>query len=157
MARRYALRDEQWPKTADVLPGRDETVGVTAKDNRLFVDTMGNPTGFHLTPGQASDLAGAEVLLPAVVAETVIADKASDADKRVLQPLQRAGKTAVMPPKSNRKVQRPYDEELYKARHRIEHFLARLKQYRAMATCYDKRATIFLAVVYMVASILWLN
>jgi transposase len=97
------------------------------------------------------------VLLPAVVADPVIADTAFDADTRVLQPLQRAGKTAVMPPKSNRKVQRPYDKELYKARHLIENFFARLKQYRAIATRYDKRAKIFLAAVYMVASILWLH
>jgi transposase len=75
----------------------------------------------------------------------------------VLEPLQRAGKTAVIPPKANRKVQRSYDEELYKARHLIENFFARLKQYRAIATRYDKRAKIFLAAVYMVAAIIWLN
>ena len=118
---------------------------------------MGYPTGFHLTPGQASDLAGADVLLPAVTADIVIADKAFDADARVLEPLKQAGKTAVIPPKANRKVQRPYDEELYKARHLIENFFARLKQYRAIATRYDKRAKIFLAAVYMVAAIIWLN
>jgi transposase len=118
---------------------------------------LGNPTGFHLTPGQASDLVGADVLLPAVAADIVIADKAFDADTRVLAPLQQAGKTAVIPPKANRKVQRSYDEELYKARHLIENFFARLKQYRAIATRYDKRAKIFLAAVYMVAAIIWLS
>jgi len=97
------------------------------------------------------------VLLPAVAADIVIADKAFDADARVLEPLQRAGKTAVIPPKANRKVQRSYDEELYKARHLIENFFARLKQYRAIATRYDKRGNIFLAAVYMVAAIIWLN
>lgn len=40
MARRYALRDDQWQKIAGLLPRRDETVGVTAKDNRLFVDAV---------------------------------------------------------------------------------------------------------------------
>ena len=97
------------------------------------------------------------MLLPAVAAAIVMADKAFDADKRGLEPLKQAGKTAVMPPKANRRVQRPEEEELYKARHLIENFFARLKQYRAIATRDDKRAKIFLAAVYMVAAIIWLN
>lgn len=40
MARRYGLRDDQWAKIEDLLPGREETVGVTAKDNRLFVEAV---------------------------------------------------------------------------------------------------------------------
>jgi len=85
-------------------------------------DALGNPTGFHLTPGQAHDLDGAEALLPRIDADTIIADKAFDADARVLEPLRKAGKTIVIPPKSNRKVPRAYDEDLYKARHLIENF-----------------------------------
>jgi transposase len=86
-------------------------------------DALGHPTGFYLTPGQAHDLEGADTLLPGIAADTVIADKAYDADERVLEPLRQAGKTAVIPPKSNRKTQRFYDKDLYKARHRIENFL----------------------------------
>jgi transposase len=52
----------------------------------------------------------------------------------VLRPLAQAGKTAVIPPKANRRDPRPYDKELYKARHLIENFFAKLKQYRAIAT-----------------------
>ena len=40
MRRRYALRDDQWERIRDLLPGREDTVGVTAKDNRLFVDAV---------------------------------------------------------------------------------------------------------------------
>lgn len=40
MSRRYALRDDQWDRIKDLLPGREDTVGVTAKDNRLFVDAV---------------------------------------------------------------------------------------------------------------------
>ena len=64
-------------------------------------DALGNPTGFHLTPGQAHYLEGADVLLPGIEADTVIADKAFDADERVIQPLQQAGKVVVIPPKAN--------------------------------------------------------
>ena len=52
----------------------------------------------------------------------------------MLQPLAQAGKTAVIPPKANRKELRPYDKDLYKARHLIENFFAKLKQFRAIAT-----------------------
>jgi transposase len=121
------------------------------------VDALGKPTGFLLTPGQACDLEGADVLLSAIDAPIVIADKGYDADERVLQPLARAGKTAVIPPKANRKVQRDYDTDLYQARHRIENFFCKLKQFRAIATRYDKTARNFLAAVYLAAATVWLN
>jgi transposase len=87
----------------------------------------------------------------------VIADKAYDADERVLRPLQQAGKAFVIPPRSNRQNPREYDRELYKARHLIENFFARLKQFRAIATRYDKTAANFLAAIYLAASVIWLN
>ena len=87
----------------------------------------------------------------------LIADKAFDADQRVLEPLAAAGKTAVIPPRGNRKVSRDYDHDLFKARHLIENFFARLKQYRAIATRYDKTARNFLAAVQLAAAVIWLN
>lgn len=121
------------------------------------VDALGNPTGFALTPGQACDLDGADVLLPQIEADILIADKGFDADERVIIPLELAGKTVVIPPKANRKQPRTYDTDLYKARHLIENFFARLKQFRAIATRYDKRAINFLAGVYLASTITWLN
>jgi transposase len=120
-------------------------------------DALGNPTAFHLTGGQASDLAGADALLPEVTAATVIADKGYDAEARMLAPLREAGQTAVIPPKRNRKVQREYDHDLYEARHLIENFFCTLKQFRAIATRYDKTARNFLAAVYLAATVILLN
>jgi len=88
------------------------------------VDALGNPTGFVLTPGQACGLAGADELLSALEADTLIADKGYDANQRVIEPWQQAGKTVVIPPKRNRKVPREYDRHLYQARHLIENFSA---------------------------------
>lgn len=121
------------------------------------VDALGNPLSFHLTPGQACDLDGADQLLPDLVADAILADKAYDADERVIEPLQAIGKTVVIPPKRNRTIARDYDRHLYKARHLIENFFAHLKQYRAIATRYDKRAINFLGAVYLAASVIWLN
>ena len=121
------------------------------------VDALGNPTGFFLTGGQASDLAGADALLPKLAAATLIADRGYDAEARVLAPLREAGKTAVIPPKRNRKIQREYDRDLYGARHLAENFFCKLKQFRAIATRYDKTARNFLAAIQFVASIILLN
>ncbi len=122
-----------------------------------MVDALGNPVGFHLTGGQAHDLVGSDHLIPIMQAATLIADKAFDADERVIDPLRAAGKQVVIPPKSNRRACRTYDKHLYKARHLIENFFARLKQYRAIATRYDKTARNFLAAVYLAATVHWLN
>ena len=122
-----------------------------------IVDALGNPIGFHLTPGQAHDLDGADKLLPGIEAEKVLADKAYDANERVITPLIAAGKEPVIPPKSNRNDQRHYDGELYKARSLVENFFCRIKQFRAIATRYDKTACNFLAAIQLVASIIWIN
>ncbi len=121
------------------------------------VDALGNPTGFFLTGGQASDLAGADALLPTVAAATLIADRGYDAAARVLAPLRDAGKTAVIPPKRNRKIQREYDRELYEARHLAENFFCKRKQFRAIATRYDKTARNFLAAIHLAATVITLN
>lgn len=121
------------------------------------VDALGNPTGFHLTPGQAHDLEGADVLLKDTQADAVIADKAYDAQARVIEPLLKAGKAIVIPTRSTRKDQRDYDRHVYKARHLIENFFARLKQYRCIATRYDKTARNFLGAIHLVAAVVWLN
>jgi transposase len=118
-----------------------------------LVDALGNPLGFFLTPGQAHDLQGADALLPQMQADTLLADKAFDADARVIEPLLAAGKTFVIPPKSTRKIQREYDRELYKARHLIENFFCKLKQFRAIATRYDKTAASYAGWLVLAASI----
>ena len=97
------------------------------------------------------------MLLPALEAKTILADKGYDAEDRVLRPLREAGKEIVIPPKKNRKEQREYDQELYKARHLIENFFCRLKPYRAIATRYDKTARNFLSAIYLAATSGWLN
>ena len=128
-------------------------------------DALGNPLSFHLTPGQAGDLDGSDLLLPKLTAQTILADKGYDADKRVVEPLIAQAKTVVIPSKSNRIAPREYDKDLYKARHLIENFFAKLivsgdptrKQYRGIATRYDKRAVNFLGAIYLAAAVIWLN
>ena len=122
-----------------------------------LIDALGNPIAFVLSGGQAHDLIGADHLLPEMKAKLLIADKAFDADERVIILLANKNKAVVIPPKANRKVTRTYDRDIYKARHLIENFFAKLKQFRAIATRYDKTARNFLAGVHLTASAIWLN
>ena len=89
--------------------------------------------------------------------KTVIADKAYDADKRMLYKLQDAGCIAVIPSKKSRRVAIACDRYLYRCRHLIENFFAKLKQYRAIATRYDKTASSFLGAIHLSSSIILLN
>src|SRR6516225_1119127 len=61
--------------------------------------------------------------------------------ERVMEPLLATGKTPVIPSKSSRKIQRTFDKEMYKARHLIENFFCKFKQFRAIVTRYDRRKT----------------
>ena len=89
-------------------------------------------------------------------ADTLIADKASTPMRASLsrwRPRARRGDPAASQPSSPR----DYDRELYAARHLIENFFAKIKQFRAIATRYEKTARNFLAAVQLVASVVWLN
>jgi transposase len=102
------------------------------------VDARGRPLGVHLTEGQRSELPGADVLLPRVKAPTLIADTAFDADRRVRDPLAEAGIGAAIPFRSDRLQPEALDRETYQLRHRIENEFGRLKQFRGLATRYEK-------------------
>ena len=105
---------------------------------------MGNPTAFHLTEGQVHDVQGADVLLPEL-AERIGMLFADDASIRVLDVLKANGVEAVIPPKSNRTEKKNYDREKYKWRHLIENLFQKLKQFRGIATRYDKLAESYIS------------
>ncbi len=95
-------------------------------------------------------------LLDQVEPEAFLADKGYDSDALVAT-LEGRGITPVIPPKANRKVQRETDFALYRERNLVERFFGNLKQYRAIATRYDKLANTFLAAVALVCVLFWLN
>ena len=119
---------------------------------------LGNPTGFHLSPGQAHDLEGAEVLLEALLDQIqLLADIAYAAKARLLDRLEQRQVEAVIPPKSNQKEPWEFDRDKYRWRHLIENLFAKWKQYRGIATRYDKRVCAFLGGIHWVAAVIWLN
>ncbi len=120
-------------------------------------DALGNPTDFFLTPGQAHDLQGADALLPSIQGEALLADKAYDAQERVIDKLNERNIIPVIPSKANKKEPREYDKHIYKERHLIETFFQKLKQYRAIATRYDKTAQNFLGAIFLAASVILMH
>jgi putative transposase len=111
---------------------------------------------FLLTPGQASDLGQAEPLIENLDPKALLADKAYDAD-RLIETLSNRRITVVIPPTASRAIRRPCDFALYRERNLIERFFNKLKQYRAIATRYDKLARNFLAGVHLAACVILLN
>ena len=109
-----------------------------------------------LTPGQASDLGQAEPLIEAVGMQALLADKAYDAD-RLIELLTKRRITPVIPSTASRAIKRACDFALYCERNLVERFFNKLKQYRAIATRYDKLARNFLAGVQLAAILILLN
>ena len=121
-------------------------------------DGDGKPLMLMLTEGQMSDHTGAKILYPALPpAKTLIADKGYDSDT-FRDALAAKNIEPCIPPKSNRIVQLDYDKGLYKLRHRIENMFGKLKDWRRIATRYDRCAhTFFSAICIAAIFIFYLN
>jgi transposase len=122
----------------------------------LAVRGLGCPVRFTLTGGHRGDVLQAAALLADDRPDTVLADTAYDAD-HFHTAITHAGATAVIPNNPSRASQLPFDKELYKERHLIECCFSKLKQFRRVATRYEKTASNYAAVVTIAATILWLR
>ena len=121
------------------------------------VDGLGNLARFRLTGGERHDITEAENLISGMQnVGAVVADKAFDAAS-LLGSIKAMNAIAVIPPRANRKETRGYDQHVYKSRNLIERFFARLKQFRRIATRYDKLAVRFEAFICISASLIWLT
>jgi transposase len=120
------------------------------------VDALGNLAHFLLLPGQRHDSVGAEPLLNGIEIGALIADKGFDSDA-LRQELDARGATAVIPPKANRSNPIVCDFAMYRWRHLVENFFCDLKQFRRIATRYDKTDQSFSAMIYLAASLMALK
>jgi transposase len=122
------------------------------------VDSLGNPVYLQLSGGNIHDATMAvEVLTHVDVSvSTVLADKAYGT-KEILDYLQINDADYAIPPKSNTRIPWRCDWWLYKERHLVECFFLKLKNFRRIATRYDKLASSFLAFVYLASSFILLK
>jgi len=119
-------------------------------------DALGLPLRLIGTPGQRNDITLAHDLVEGIKADAVLADKGYDAD-HLIEKIEETGTQAVIPSKRNRKMQRACDTELYKERNQIERFFSKLKQFRRVATRYDKLLANFMGFVKLAAIAIWLK
>ena len=120
-----------------------------------IADAKGRLLSILLSGGEAHDCPPAQRLIRRIkAARKLLGDKAYDsADLR--QWLKDRGTKPVIPNRSNRKQPFSFDKKSYKQRHRIENAFGRLKDFRRIATRYDRLARNFLASVCLVAAIVW--
>lgn len=120
-----------------------------------IADAKGRLLTFVLTGGEAHDCPiGAELIDAVEPAEVLLADKGYDSAE-LRQQLKDRGTRPVIPNRSNRKKKFRFDRKRYRERHKIENAFCRLKDFRRVATRYDKLAVVFAASVHLAATIAW--
>ena len=133
----------------------------------IQAEGLGKPLQFHLTPGQTSYVKGFAALNAKVKVKRrrgrpqqrprfLVGDKAYDS-QAIRRTLRQQHTTPVIPKRRNAKHQPRFNRGLYRERNRIERLMNRLKQFRRVATRYEKRAENYLAMVTIAAILFWLK
>ena len=118
-------------------------------------DAKGRPLRFFMTAGQVSDYTGAAALLGSLPpADWLIADRGYDADW-FREALKDKGIRACIPGRKQRKKTIKYDKRRYKRRNRIEIMFGRLKDWRRVATRYDRCPKVFLSAIALAATVIY--
>lgn len=120
-----------------------------------LTDGEGRPLRFLLTGGQVADCRAADALLGDLAPRTIVlADKAYDTNA-IRDLIERQGAVPNIPSKSNRLWKSCFSRTLYRGRNAVERMFCRLKDYRRIATRYDKLAANFLSAIYLAAAVTW--
>ena len=108
-----------------------------------------------LTGGERHDITQADALIEGFDGECVIEDRGYDSNK-FIGLIADMGMVAVIPPRSNRKEPRSYDEDLYNVRNVVERFIGRVKHFRRVATRYDKLSRVYLGFLQFASIFIWM-
>ena len=113
------------------------------------VNPLGHPVALKLTGAEAADSPHLPGLVAGVGADAVLADKGYDSDANRAA-IRKAGAEPCIPPRKNRTAPAAYDRHLYRERNVVERYFARVKQYRRVATRYDKLKATYLGLLHLV-------
>ncbi len=136
--------------------GLGRSCGAFSTKIHAVCDALGNPLDFIITAGQQHDSTQIIELIDNFECDAVLADKGYDSDE-IVDAVEKGGAKAVIPPRSNRNVQRKYDKILYKERHKIECLFGFLKHYRRLFARFDKTKQNFTAFLHFIAALQWLK
>lgn len=140
--------------TPKAFAGAVSTGGFSTKIHAL-VDTLGKPLHIELTPGQRHEASVAEELICHAQGKYFLADTAYDG-QHIRDAVEAHGMEAVIRPHPSRKCPSAYDKQLYKERHLVEIFFNRVKNFRRLATRFEKTARNYLAIVHIACIMEWL-
>lgn len=135
---------------------RGRSVGGFRTKLHVAVDAHGNPLRLLLTGGQRADSTQAIALLEGFQFDALLADRGYDTDK-ILAFLAQNDAEAVIPAKKNRLLQRQTDWHTYKARHLVECFMNKIKQYRRIFSRFEKYASRYMSFLSFASAIIWLR
>jgi len=136
--------------------GLGRSCGGFSSKIHVKVDGNGMPLAIVITKGQASDIGQGEKLVEADKCENLLADRGYDSDLfRTM--LKKKGINSVIPGRKNRKEAIEYDQQIYKKRNKIERFFGRIKEFRRIATRYDKTSAMFKGTVVLASIAVWLK
>ena len=141
--------------------GEDQAIGAQQgrieHQNPRHDRRAGNPLAFFLTSGQAHDLQGADELLPTDAGRHLVGGQGFRRRRARHRASACRRKKFVIPPKSNRRFNASTTRNCTRRATSSENFYCKLKQYRAIATRYDKTARNFLGAIHLAAAVIWLN
>ena len=133
-----------------------KSVGGFSTKIHATVDALGNPLRLILTAGQSSDAPQAIPLLQGFDLEQVLADRGYDSDS-IVEFVEAQGGEAIIPSKKNRLVQREIDKHTYNARHLVECFMNKIKQFRRIFGRFDKYASKYMSFVSFASALIWVR
>jgi len=116
----------------------------------MACDALGLPVRMIVTSGNRNDITQVKELTKGMSASYLLADKGCDG-KRALEAAEAIGAQPVIPQRKGAKTMRELDVDIYKARHLIENLFSTLKQFRRLATRYDKHLQNYLGFVHIAA------
>jgi len=114
------------------------------------------PLEILITKGQDADIGQAEKLIKEDRCKYLLADRGYDSDT-FRNILKKKGINSVIPGRKNRKQPIEYDQQLYKKRNAAERFFGRIKEFRRIATRYDKTSVMFKGAIALASIAIWLN
>ncbi len=118
-------------------------------------DEQGRPCVLLLTPGNVHDCKVAQACIEAMPPSAeLVADKGYDS-QALREWLEARGTQAVIPPRKNRKIQYDYDKAIYRQRNVIERMFCRLKDWRRIATRFDRNVKNFMSAIALAAAVIW--
>lgn len=146
----------RWRKRGQIKHAFGRSRGGFSTKIHAACDALGNPVRFILTGGHVSDYVPSLDLIAGFKPHAVLADKGYDGDS-FISAIKAIGAHAVVPPRKNRTMKRECDYVLYKERNKVECLFGKLKQWRRIATRYDKTDQSFIGFILLASIILWIN